>query len=235
MSANDSWITAGLWLGATVALYALAKRVHRRFKGWWTSPMVLAPAILLALAAGLNVGYGDYIRGPRWLVELLAPATVAFAVPIYRRRALVIRHWLLLAVGITVGSLTSILSSWFLSGWLGLDRALRLSLVPHSISTPFAMILSGDIGGVPALTAVFVIVTGVLGASVGEVLLNVVPLRSKVARGALFGMGAHGVGTAKALQIDSEIGSVAGLVMVFVGLANVLAAPLIAPLLAHLR
>jgi putative effector of murein hydrolase len=197
--------------------------------------MVLAPAILLALAAGLNVGYGDYIRGPRWLVELLAPATVAFAVPIYRRRALVIRHWLLLAVGITVGSLTSILSSWFLSGWLGLDRALRLSLVPHSISTPFAMILSGDIGGVPALTAVFVIVTGVLGASVGEVLLNVVPLRSKVARGALFGMGAHGVGTAKALQIDSEIGSVAGLVMVFVGLANVLAAPLIAPLLAHLR
>ncbi len=235
MSHSSHWLSGGLWLAATLALYALAKGTHQRFRTWWTSPMLLAPLILLLLAAGLNVGYVDYIRGPRWLVELLAPATVAVAVPIYQRRALIRRHWFLLTVGVVVGSLTSMLSSWFLAGWLGLDGQLRLSLLPRSISTPFAMVMSSDLGGVPAMTAVFVIITGVMGAALGELLLCRLPLRSKLARGALMGMGAHGVGTARALQIDAEMGAVAGLVMVFVGLLNVLAAPVVVHFLGRIR
>ena len=215
-------------------MYAIGKRAHSRFHAWWASPLILAPAVLLLTAVLLKVSYGEYLQGPRLLVELLAPATIAFAVPIYRRRALIARHWLLLAIGITVGSATSMLSSWILSGWLGLAPDVRLSLLPRSMSTPFAMTVSSDIGGVPALTAVFVLITGVLGASMGELLLNVLPLRSNLARGALFGMGAHGVGTARAMLIDSEVGSIAGLVMVCVGLINVLAAPAIAIMVAHL-
>ncbi|BDU71851.1 LrgB family protein [Mesoterricola silvestris] len=228
MPANDAWITAGLWLAATIAMYAVGKRVHRRFGAWWTSPLILAPAVLLGVALLLHVGYGDYIRGPRLLVGLLAPATIAFAVPIYRCRALIARHWLLLLVGVLAGSTASMLSSWVLSGWLGLSGPVRLSLLPRSMSTPFAMTVSSGLGGVPALTAVFVLITGVMGASLGELLLNVLPIRSNLARGALFGLGAHGVGTARALQLDSEMGSIAGLVMVCVGLINVLAAPGIA-------
>jgi putative effector of murein hydrolase len=100
--------------------------------------------------------------------------------------------------------------------------------MPRSISTPFAMVVSGDIGGVPNLTAVFVVITGLFGAAAGQTLLRLLPLRSGLARGALFGMGAHGVGVAKAHEIGREEGSIAGLVMVLVGLTNVLAAPLIA-------
>ena len=104
-------------------------------------------------------------------------------------------------------------------------------MLPRSMSTPFAMAVSRDLGGSPELTAVFVVITGVLGAALGEALLLRLPLRSGLARGALMGMGAHGVGTARAYQIGPEEGAIAGLVMVFTGVLNVLAAPLVAQLL----
>ncbi len=234
MNAGGTWLAAALWSTATIALYLISKHVHRRVRVWWTAPLPLAPVILLGAAALMHERYADYIRDTHWLVAMLAPTTVAFAVPIHRQRALILRQWRLVAIGVVAGSVASFVSSWFLARWLGLGDHLRLSLLPRSMSTPFAMIVSADIGGSPDLTAIFVLVTGVLGATIGEFLLGWLPLRTKLARGALLGMGAHGVGTAKAFQIDSEIGSVAGFVMIFVGLLNVLAAPVIAPLLARL-
>jgi putative effector of murein hydrolase len=143
---------------------------------------------------------------------LLGPATVAFGIPIYGQRALIRRHWPVLLIGMAAGTLASLASSWGLATLVGLDGTLRLSLLPRSISTPFAMEVSGDIGGVPDLTAVFVVMTGVAGAVIGD----------------LFGLGAHGAGTARAHQIGETEGAVSGLVMVLVGVLNVLAAPLVA-------
>lgn len=227
MMRSDWVVQALVWSLLTIALYVLGKRLHRRMPRWWSSPLLVAPLLLILAAVACHVTYHDYLRGTHWLVTLLAPATVSFAVPIYEQRALICRHWLLLAIGVLVGSATAMVSSWALSSLLGLDGILRLSLVPRSLSTPFAMVVSGDIGGVPALTAVFVVITGVVGVAIGEGLLTYLPLRSALARGALLGMGAHGAGTAKAHQIDGEVGAVAGLVMVLVGLVNVLAAPLL--------
>ncbi len=134
----------------------------------------------------------------------------------------------MLIIGVLAGSATAMLSAWLFASALGLQGVLRLSLLPRSMSTPFAMAVSGDIGGVPDITAVFVIVTGLFGAAVGEIMLARLPIRSTLARGALLGMGAHGAGTAKAYEIGAEEGSIAGLVMVLVGVVNVLAAPLLA-------
>jgi putative effector of murein hydrolase len=106
-----------------------------------------------------------------------------------------------------------------------------LSLLPRSISTPFAMEVSTDIGGAPDLTAVFVVVTGLAGAMMGDLILARLPLVSSLARGALFGLGAHGIGTARANEIGEMEGAVSGLVMVLVGVLNVLAAPLVVRLL----
>jgi len=167
-------------------------------------------------------------------VLLLGPATVAFAVPIYEQRALIRRHWRVLLLGMGAGSATALLTSWALATLLGLDGALRLSLLPRSISTPFAMEVSGDIGGLPELTAVFVVLTGVLGTVVGDLMLTRVRLASALARGALFGVGAHAAGTARAHQVGPTEGAVAGLVMVLTGLLNVLAVPLLAWLLRQL-
>ncbi|MDU0954534.1 MAG: LrgB family protein, partial [Bradyrhizobium sp.] len=212
---------------ATILLYLLAKRVHRRWPRWWLMPLAVAPALLMIAALALNVSYRDYIRGTHWLVALLGPATVAFAVPIYEQRALIRRRWPLLLAGMVAGSLTAVATSWALAYVLGIDGELRLSLLPRSMSTPFAMEVSGEIGGIPDLTAVFVVLTGIIGAAVGDIVLARLPLRSTLAKGALFGVGAHGAGTARAHQIGREEGAIAGLVMVLVGLMNVALAPLI--------
>jgi predicted murein hydrolase (TIGR00659 family) len=231
MSRNDSLLAAVFWSGLTIALYVLGKVLYRRKPRVWTSPLILPPVLLILTALSLHVEYREYIGGTRWLVTLLGPATVAFAVPIYEQQKLIRRQWFLLIVATLVGSAVAILSSWGLAVLFRLDDSLRRSLLPRSFSMPFALPVSADIGGVPALTALFVLITGVTGAAVGELLLCWLPLRSVLARGALFGMGAHAIGAAKAHQLDPEVGPIAGLVMVLVGLFNVLTAPLLASLL----
>jgi len=221
-----------LWSAVTIALYFLAKFVHRRLPRWWTAPLIMAPLLLMAIIVLSGTRYATYIGGTHWLIALLGPATVAFAVPIWEQRKTIKRHWPALIIGIVAGSLTAIVSAWALARALDLDASLTLSLLPRSISTPFAMTVSGQIGGVPDLTAVFVILTGVLGAAIGEVMLYALPLRSPLARGAAFGMGAHAVGSNKAHQINNEEGAIAGLVMVLAGILNVLVAPLLARALA---
>ncbi len=221
-------LVPAFWAAATIAAYLVAKAAHRRHRRLWTSPALLTPTLLLALASALHAGYHDYLRGTHWLLAMLGPATVAFALPIHQQRALIRRHWPALAVGVAAGSTIAIASAWGLASWLQLDPELRLSLLPRSITTPFALSFAADVGGVPELAAVFVVLTGLCGATLGELLLRWLPLRSALARGALFGMGAHVVGVAKARDVGTEEGSVAGLVMVLAGLLNVVAAPLIA-------
>lgn len=228
---SDPLLHAFLWPAVTVVLFLITRRAYRRWRRWWLSPVLVAPAVLVTLVLTLHVSYQDYMRGSGWLLALLGPVIVAFAVPIYEQRALIRRHWPVLTAGMIMGSATAVLTGWMLATMLGLDDALRLSLLPRSISTPFAMEVSGSIGGMPELTGVFVMLTGILGALIGEVMLVWLPVRSALARGALLGVGAHAAGTAKAHEIGSEEGSIAGLVMVLAGLMNVLAAPVIASLL----
>ena len=215
------------WSGATIAAYVLAKRVHRRFPLPLTSPLLLAPLVIIALGSLTRVEYHDYFRATHWLGLMLGPAMVSFAVPIYERRAIVARHWVALAAGVGAGSALAVGTAWLLSSAMGLSDPIRLSLLARSISTPFAVVVSRDIGGIPELTALFVILTGLIGASIGRLVLYWLPLRSTIARGALFGMGAHSVGVARASRLCGEEGAVAGLVMIFAGLSNVMLAPVL--------
>nr|WP_218178874.1 LrgB family protein [Pseudomonas gingeri] len=215
------------WLALTLAAYGLSRWSYRRTGRYLLSPLILVPIILLAVAVPLHTAYAEYSRDTHWLILVLGPATVAFAVPIWQQRRLLARHWPALLLGMLAGSVASIASSYGLARALSLDSDLTLSLVPRSITTPFAMPLARDLGGVPELTAVFVLVTGVCGAMIGSVLLKWLPLRSSLARGALFGVGAHGAGVSRAREVGSEEGTVAGLVMVLTGLLNLFAAPLL--------
>lgn len=220
--------TTLLWSAVTIGGYLVARAIARRWRFWWTSPLLLTPLMVGLVAVSLHAGYAEYIRSTHWLVLMLGPATVAFAIPIYEQRAVIRRHWPVLLLGVLVGSSIAMVAAFFMASWLGLSQTMQLSLMPRSTSTPFAMAVSDDIGGLPDLTAVFVILTGVTGAALGETLLKLMPLRSSLARGALFGMGAHGAGVARAHQIGGEEGSIAGLVMVLAGLFNVMMAPVVA-------
>lgn len=219
------------WLAFTLLAYLFSRWIYRRTGRYLLSPLILVPALLLALAVPLHTAYAEYSSNTHWLMLVLGPVTVAFAVPIWQQRRLLMLHWSALMLGMVAGSTASIATSFGLAKALALDSSVTMSLVPRSITTPFAMPLAQDLGGVPELTAVFVMFTGVIGAMLGGVLLKWLPLRSALARGALFGVGAHGAGVSRAHEVGGEEGSVAGLVMVLTGLLNLFAAPLLASLL----
>ncbi|MDD2383026.1 MAG: LrgB family protein [Sulfurospirillaceae bacterium] len=221
-----------IWSFLTIGLYWLSKFFHRRYKRWWTAPIVITPIILIIITILSHTNYNVYISGTHWLLALLGPATVAFAVPIYRRRSIIVMYWRTLGIGVIFGSVLSIASAWLLASLVGIDSTLRLSLLPRSISTPFAMVISGEIGGTPELTALFVVLTGIFGASFGQLVLYWLPLKSKMSRGASFGIAAHVAGSSKAYELDSEIGTIAALVMVLTGIFNVLLAPVLEMILA---
>lgn len=219
------------WLALTLLTYLFSRWIYGRTGRYLLSPLILVPVLLLAIALPLHTAYAEYSADTHWLMLVLGPVTVAFAVPIWQQRALLARNWLALLIGMIAGSAASIGSSFGLARALALDTSVTMSLVPRSITTPFAMPLAHDLGGVPDLTAVFVMFTGVFGAALGGVLLKWLPLRSALARGALFGVGAHGAGVSRAREVGGEEGSVAGLVMVLTGLLNLFAAPLLAAVL----
>ncbi|MDE1997223.1 MAG: LrgB family protein, partial [Rhizobiaceae bacterium] len=172
MPPHETLVLSLFWPAATIALYYISKVLYRRWPVIWLSPLFAAPAVLIMIAIALHASYQDYMQDSHWLLALLGPATVAFAVPIYEQRALIKRYWPILVLGVSVGSTTAMVSAWGLATLLGLDESLCLSLMPRSISTPFAMVVSGDIGGVPNLTAVFVVITGLFGAIAGNTLLR---------------------------------------------------------------
>src|SRR5215469_17006803 len=112
VSWNDPAVGALFWSVLTIALYLGVKALYRRWPCWWLAPLSVTPLMLILAAIALHTSYRDYIRGTQWLVALLGPATVAFAVPIYEQRGLIRRRWPLLLVGMIAGSLTAFISSW---------------------------------------------------------------------------------------------------------------------------
>jgi predicted murein hydrolase (TIGR00659 family) len=227
LNAINAIVPALSWSFATIGIYWVSKQVYRRRRRIWLMPIAITPLILIVLILCLHETYQGYIGGAGWLVGLLAPATIAFAAPLYERRAIIRKQWPILLAGMIVGSLTAISTSYGLAWLLGIEPAVRLSLAPRSLSTPFAMAVSDAIGGIPSLTAFFVLVTGFTGTFLGDAMMSWLPLRSALARGAALGMSAHAAGTAKAYELGFEEGTIAGLVMILSGLLNVAVASLL--------
>jgi putative effector of murein hydrolase len=188
------------WLALTLLAYLGSRWLYRRTGRYLLSPLILVPVVLLAVAVPLHTGYAEYARNTHWLMSVLGPVTVAFAVPIWQQRALLARHWPALSLGMLVGSAASIGSSWALAHALSLDNQVSLSLLPRSITTPFAMPLAHDLGGVPELTAVFVMFTGVLGALMGGVLLSTCPCARRWHAGRCSGWGRTAPGSAEPMR-----------------------------------
>lgn len=188
---------------------------------------------MAGLVAG-HVSYATYMGGGQWLSFLLGPATVAFAIPIYKNGSLLRRYGLEIGTGVLIGSLIALVSSVLPARLLHLSTETVRSLAPRSVTTPIAMDISQSIGGVPTLTAAFVIVTALIGVAAGPLVIRALGIEAPVARGALFGMGAHGIGTARAFESGETEGTVASLAMIGAAAATVAMAPLVIPLIDRL-
>lgn len=183
---NDFILSLACFL-ATLALYFANKKLYRRRRTLLLMPLVLTPMILVLLLVVTHISYQDYIGETHWLLWLLGPATIAFAVPVYENLYIIRRHWLSLTAGVTTAVLVAVYSSVWLARLLTLPEEVQRSLAVRSITTPFALEAAKQMGGQPDLVALFVVITGVFGMAVGDILFLRLAVRSRLAKGAGFG------------------------------------------------
>lgn len=228
-----SYLSQGplLWLTATLAAYALgdaaASAAGRRPL---VNPVLVAVVLLAGLLWGTGTPYATYFEGAQFVHFLLGPATVALALPLWDNLAHVRRAALPILAALLAGSATAVASALGIAYALGVRGEALISLAPKSATAPVALGISEAIGGSPTLTAVLVILTGITGAIVATPLLNLLGVTDWRARGFAVGVASHGIGTARAFQVNPTAGAFAGLGM---GLNAVLTA-LIAPLILRL-
>ncbi|EST11080.1 LrgB family protein [Sporolactobacillus laevolacticus] len=215
----------------TVLVYYLSKQLYKKVRFAFLSPLLIAPCILSSMLVGFHIDYSDYDSGGRWLSNLLQPAVVGFAIPLYKFRKVMKKYAKIIAISMTAGVTIAIVSSGLFSHVVRLNDHYLLSLLPRSITTPIAMAVSVDIGGMPTMTAIFVIVTGISGLILGPMVIRYLHIQEKLAKGLLLGMGAHGAGTSKALEFGSEEGAAASLAMVLAAIFTLVFAPILTPLI----
>jgi predicted murein hydrolase (TIGR00659 family) len=209
LAASPLW-----WLTLTVLIYLLAQKLFLKSGNLAIlNPVAVSVLMLIALLMMSETPYERYFDGAQFLHFLLGPATVALAVPLFRHLPRLKAVWFPVAVSLVVGVLTGAFSAVAIGYAFGLDKTTLLSLAPKSVTTPVAMGISEVLGGIPALTAAFVVFTGITGAVIGIRLLKLAGVTDESAVGIAMGVTAHGVGTARAFEEHPVSGAFAGLAM----------------------
>lgn len=231
---NDLWVylSASPLLGLTITLLAYqgAYWLFRR-SGMHplANPVLLAVSALVTLLLLTGTSYQTYFDGAQFVHFLLGPATVALAVPLYTQFKRVRAMLLPVAAGLLAGSLTAILAAIAVGKLFGASTPTLLSLAPKSVTTPIAMGVAERIGGIPSLTAVLVIATGILGAVGARYVFNAIGVKDVAIRGFAIGVASHGIGTARAFQVSEQAGAFAALAMGLNGLLTALLLPAMLP------
>jgi predicted murein hydrolase (TIGR00659 family) len=229
---RDIWVylTASplLHLTMTLAAYQFGHVIYRRMNfNPLCNPVLIAVVCLVTVFWVSGTSYDSYFAGAQFVHFLLGPATVALALPLYRHIADVRRSAMAIGVSLIAGSLTAIGSAVLIAWALGATRNTLVSLAPKSVTAPVAMGITEKLGGLPSLTAVLVIVTGILGAMLGPMVMNAIGVRDWKARGMAMGVASHGIGTARALQVNQIAGAFSGLAMGLNAVATALLLPLL--------
>ena len=220
-----------LGLTLTLLAYQAAFWIYKRARFHpLANPVLISVAILASLLLATGTPYQTYFDGAQFVHFLLGPATVALAIPLHAQWPRLKAMAGPLIVALVVGSLTAALSAWGIGALLGASRESLMSLAPKSVTTPIAMGVAERIGGLPSLTAVLVISTGIIGAVFGRSLyqrLHVI--QDHAVRGFAIGIASHGIGTARAFQVSEQAGAFAALAMGLNGLLTAVSLPWIMP------
>ncbi len=218
-----------LWLTATIAVYRLMTLVSQRFGSPpLLNPVLLSVIVIVSILLATGTPYSTYFDGAQFVHFLLGPATVALAIPLYEAERTLRRIFWPALAGLVIGSATGISAAVLVGRLAGLSEVTLRSLAPKSITTPIAMGVAEQLGGLPSLTAVIVIVTGMVGALIGWEALGLIGVRDHGERGFALGLASHGLGTARSLQMSSEAGALAGLAMGLNGAMTSILAPALA-------
>lgn len=209
-------------IALSVAAFSVGLWVNRRTKLSIANPILIAIPLVIACLTHTGVPLADYQRGGEVINMLLGPATAALALSIYRQREILKENFLPVLLGCLAGCCASVGSTLALCRIFGLDQALTASLVPKSVTTPIAVELSAQGGGIAAVTIVVVIFTGICGAALAPGFLKLLRVEDPMAAGVAIGTASHGIGTARALQLGKVQGAMSGVAIGVSGIITVL-------------
>jgi predicted murein hydrolase (TIGR00659 family) len=216
-----------VWLAVTVVLYVASRRAQQLAKGSpLLNPVLLAAAVIVCAIFGSGRSIEEYRSAGAPLLWLLGPATVALAVPLYRAMAQVRSALAPALAALVVGSAATVVSAVAIGHFLGATLDTERALAAKSVTTPIAMAITDQIGGIPALAAVFVMITGSLGAVFGTVIFDRIGVGDPRARGIAMGVVAHGMGTARAFQLSTVMGTFSGIAMTVNGVLTAVVLPI---------
>ena len=216
-------------IGVTVGAYLLSKVASKRYPSPLTTPVFFSTTLIIIVLLSLDINFDEYTIAKEIMTFLLGPATVALAVPLYKYREMIKKHSVPALLGIVIGTVSTITSAVILAKVLNLSNEIIASISVKSVTVPVALEVSSIIGGDPALTAAFVVATGILGTTLGPWLMNVTNVTHPLSRGLALGTISHGQGTAQAATEGELQGAIAGVAMGLAAIFTAVIVPIIVP------
>jgi len=224
---------ANIWwsLPLTVAVFFAARKLAVRLKFPLLNPLLVAMVVIIPFLLLTGIPYAKYFQGSKILNDLLQPAVVALAFPLYEQLHQIRARWKSIITICLVGSVVAMITGTSVALLMGATPEIAASILPKSVTTPIAMAVGGSLGGIPAISAVCVIYVGILGAVLGHTLLNAMRIRTKSARGLAMGTASHALGTARCAELDYQEGAFSSLALVICGIMTSLIAPFLFPII----
>lgn len=201
--------------------FYLGSVIQRKTKKAYLNPLLISYALIISVLLIFHIPLQWYMNGGDIINLFLTPATCALALNIYRQWRLIKENWLALAVGTLTGSLVSMTLAFFMGKILGFDDNICLSIVPKGITTPMAMAVSETIGGIPSLTVLSVLITGITGNVLSPILINIFKIKDETVQGIAIGTSSHAIGTSKALELGDKQGALSSVALTLSGIVTV--------------
>lgn len=211
----------------TVIAYVIGLEIYKKFKLPILNPILIALIIIIPILLYFKIPLETYEKGGDLISFFLAPATVVLAVPLYKKIDLLKQHFIPILGGVIAGILTSILSCTLIGKALGLDLNIIKSSLSKSLTTPIAIELSKQVGGIVPITIVMVMITGITGAVMAPFICKMFKIENKIAKGIAIGTASHAVGTSRAIEMGEIQGAMSGLAIGVAGILTVFILPLL--------
>lgn len=209
----------------TIGAYQLGCLMQKKWKLSVLNPLLTASVLIITVLLIFRIDYETYEEGGRYISVFLTPVTVCLALPLYRQVLILKKNAAAVICGVFSGCIAHGALLFAMAALFRLDRKLFFSLLPKSITTPIAVGISKEIGGIEQVTIVAVIVTGIIGAAIGPWFLKALRIREPVAQGLAMGSAAHAVGTSRAMEMGETQGAMSSLAIVVNGILTVLILP----------
>lgn len=222
-------VYAGLLI--SLGTYALGAFLKKKTKSSLCNPLLIAVVLTCVIVLGLKMDFAAYKAGANILNYMLTPATVCFAIPLYEQFGHLKKNYAAVLAGILSGVVTSLVTVFGLCLLLRMDHAQYVTLLPKSITTAIGMGVSEELGGYTAITVTVILLTGVFGNVIADLVFKVFRIRHPIARGVALGTSAHAIGTSKAMELGQLEGAMSSLSLVVAGIVTVMIAPFAAMLL----